>query len=412
MEHLLFLGKVFLFSNFTKYIMRNIFVAILFSFMVYGCTESSNPINPAPSTTPIWPMPGYNARNTSSPNAPSAVTNPVSNGVLDWSFTFPVGNLSDGSQFCVDSKGYIYFIHQILSLGALYKFSPDGNVVWKRDSLIQWNFAAISLSRDESKIYFVAFKPGSYDKLYCLDSAGNYVWSIDSAMVTKPSIGRDGIIYSFRNHGLTAINPNGNIIWTNSSVSGNYAQNYIALDREDNIYTVSYPSTCVKVNKQGSLVWQLTSVNNFSGMVIDGFGNLYYVGYSDDKLYCLNQSGLVKWTKLNVNAYSSPVITSDNRILVSIGVNIVSLDTSGAELWRTQSFTNMSGAEGLLLDEANNVYYIGDASSIYAGSISSTGIKRWETSINMGGTLPPPVLLPQGKMLIAPKRAGKIQAVN
>ena len=393
--------------------MRYILVLVLFSLLICGCSESSNPVNPILINSPIWPMPGYNARNTSSPYSPSAVMKPVSNGIPDWSFTFPTGNLSDGSQFCVDSRGFIYFLHQLGTLGALYKFSPDGNVVWKRDSLMQNNFAAISLSRDESRIYFVAYKPGINDALFCLDSAGNYKWHLPSALVTKPAVGSDGTIYSFYNNSLAAISAGGNILWTNALVTGSYAQNYIALDRDDNIYTIKYPSTCVKVNKSGAIVWQFTAVNNFSGLVIDGYGNIYFSGYSDNRLYCINSSGQLKWTKENINSYFSPVITSDNRIIAATQIYIVSYDTSGTEKWRCTGFTNQTAVEGLLLDGSDNVYYIGNAGSeLLAGSVSSNGSKRWEVNTSLGTTLPPPVLLPQGKMLIAPKRAFKIQAVN
>lgn len=398
--------------------MRNILIAVLFSLMLYGCNESTNTVNPedpVTSTKPVWPMPGYNARNTSNPYAPTVVMNPVVNGALDWLFTFPSGNYSDGSQFCVDSRGFVYYLHQIGPLGTFYKFSHNGQVIWKKDSLMQTNFAAISLSKDESRIYFVAYKPGISDALFCLDSAGNYKWHLPSALVTKPAIGSDGIIYSFYNNSLTAISPDGNVLWTNALVAGNAAQNYIALDKDDNIYTVNYPSAYVKVNKQGTILWQTTAVNNLFGMVLDGFGSLYFIGYADDKLYCINQSGQIKWTKQSIHGYTAPVITSDNRILVSSGEYVISYDTSGTEKWRCLGFTSSVGPEGLLLDDQNNVYYLGDlgSSGIYAGCISSSGFKRWEVNSNIfSSTLPPPVLLPQGKMLFTQKRAFKIQAVN
>lgn len=395
--------------------MRNILIAVLFSLLLYGCNESVNPNDPVNSYKPIWPMPGYNARNTSSPYSLSAVINPVSNGIPDWSFTFPPGDLSDGSQFCIDSRGFIYFLHQINPSGVLYKFSPDGNVVWKRDSLNQWNFAAISLSRDESQIYFVAFKQGTMDRLYCYDSTGKYMWYKDSALVTKPAIGKDGNVYSFHINGLTAYSKDGNILWTNTFVKGNYGHNYIALDKDDYIYTVNNPDKYVKVSKQGIVKWEYSAGNNFSGIVIDGFGNIYFNSYADDKLFCLNNSGQLKWTKQSVYAYFSPVITSSNRILVSQGGYVISYDTSGNEMWRCQPFTNLGNAEGLLLDDADNAYYLSDGGSggIYAGCISSGGVKKWEVNSGIYSfTLPPPVLLPQGKMLIAPKRAFKIQSIN
>ena len=232
-------------------------------------------------------------------------------------------------------------------------------------------------------------------------------------ILLKPSIGKDDVVYSFHMNGLTAYSKEGNMLWRNTSVKGNYGKNYIALDKEDNVYTVNNPDKYVKVSKQGAIKWEYSAGNNFSGIVIDGFSNLYFTSFAENKLFCLNNSGQLKWTKQNVYGYASPVISSANKILVSQGGYIISYDTSGTEIWRCQPFTNLTGAEELLLDDADNVYYIGEHGGIYAGSITSVGIKRWEVYSGLNSsTLPPPALLPQGKMLIAPKRAFKIQAIN
>lgn len=396
--------------------MRHLLLAVLFSIIYYGCSESSNPLNPIPDTKPAWPMFGFNARNTSSPYASSSFMNSVMNGALDWSYTFPQGSLSDGSQFCVDSRGYVYFMHQIYSLGAIYKFSPDGQVIWKRDSLIQWNFAAISLSIDESKLYTVAFKPGTGDRLYCLDSSGAEMWFINNAQLCKPAIGNDGTVYTFLSNGLTAVSSNGGIIWTNESLKGPYNYNYITIDKAGNLQTFIYNGmenySVVRTDKNGIVLWQKPTGLSLFGMVIDGYGNTYYVDASARNLICLDQNGNTKWTKPNVNSYSTPAITSKNDIIYYHNGFIVSCDTAGTEKWRCQAFTDQGLAEGLLLDDFDNMYYINDASYIKAGSISSTGVKRWEVQTDMGLTLPPPSLMPNGKMLIAPKRAYKIQAVN
>jgi len=393
--------------------MRNLLITVLLSLIIYGCAESSNPVNPQQSAAPIWPMPGYNSRNTSNPYALNAVMNPVLNGSGDWSFSFPIGNYSDGSEFCVDSRGFIYYLHQIGPLGTLYKFSPDGNVVWSKDSLMQNNYAGISLNSDETKIYVVAYQPRLSDKLYCLDSSGNHLWSIDSARVSKPAVGKDGTVYIFGNGGLTAVSPDGIVKWSNTAVTGSYNQNIISLDRDDNIYTVSGSANVVKVGKTGNVIWQYGVSNDNKGIVIDGFGNIYFNVYTENKLYCLNQSGQLKWTKQNMNNYTTPVITSKNRIVVSSGAYIISYDTSGTELWRTQALSDLSSPETVLLDDADNVYYLGNPFGIKAASVSPAGVKRWETnSFNLVSILPPPALLPQGKLIIVPKRASMIQAIN
>jgi outer membrane protein assembly factor BamB len=147
--------------------------------------------------------------------------------------------------------------------------------------------------------------------------------------------------------------------------------------------------------------------------VIDGFGNIYFNVYAENKLYCLNQSGQLKWTKQNMNSYTTPVITNKNRIVVSSGAYIISYDTSGTEQWRTQAFSDLASPEAVLLDDADNVYYLGSPFGIRAASVSPAGIKRWETiSFNITSILSPPALLPQGKLIFTPKRASAIQAIN
>jgi hypothetical protein len=360
----------------------------------------------------MWPQHGFNGRQTGNPLSASNDVMPVSSGAIDWTYNFPAGECSDGSEFCVDSKGNIYYLHQLYPKGALYKFRQDGSVAWKIDSLWTQNFSAISLSTDESYIYFHAvYKKDTYYSLMRIDSSGNLTKLIDNIHDDefKVVIGRDGTLYSFVNQILTAVNPNsGSVIWTQSSV-GKIFYNKIALDNDDNIYTYSQTGV-VKVNKSGNVVWRTELGTRPFPIVIDGYGNLYFTTYSDS-LYCLNKDGKVKWTK-PAFSYGFTAVTKDNKIIAAFTISVVCYDTAGTELWRTEAFTGQNGApEGLMLDKDDNIYYIGDRSpNINAGSISASGIKRWE-QFNLGfsgSTLPPPVLLPQGKMLIAPKRAYKI----
>ena len=392
--------------------MEKLSYILLFILLLAGC-KGDNPVAPVYTYQPIWSQPGYNARNTSNPYATKTIMNPVLNGVEEWTFTFQGTNFSDGSQFCVDSRGFIYYLHQDYDSPALYKFSAKGEVAWKKDSLIQWNYCGISLNSDESRIYVVAFKGQSGDKLYCIDSAGNEIWSLPNGTPCKPAIGKNGTLYLYHNSILSAVSPEGNILWQNPSILILYGVSPLALDKEDNIYTISYYHNIVKLDKYGTIIWSYNINDMSAGIVIDGYGNIYFNGWNKNTMFCLNSDGNLKWTKSNANGFSTPVITSDNKILLSKSKYITAFDTAGTELWKTQAFNTSYAVEGIMLDDFDNVYYLGDCFPIRAGSISADGINRWEyNSADMWGTLPPPVLIPQGKFLFAPKRAGKIRALN
>jgi len=395
--------------------MKTIVISVFLLFLFAGCNNSSNPsnaiFNPSSSTKPIFPMPGYNARNTSNPYCINAYMNPVQYGVADWSYTFQGNDFSDGSEFCVDSKSNIYYISQPYNIGGFYKFSQNGEVIWKIDSLIEWNYAGISLSADESRVYFVAFKNNSPDSLYCIDSTGKKIWSLKNYTVSKPVIGKDGDLYTFFDDILTAITKDGVVKWQNAAIKGMNAKFKMAIDREDNIYVANETASFLKVDKNGVIIWQYNTGFYINGVTIDGFGNIYFNG-AQNKLYCLSPEGNLKWIKQNINQYSSPVITSDNKILISLGINIIAFDTSGTQVWKSDTISN-SIAENIILDDYDNAYYLLDITSgITVGSISSTGKKRWEFKSSLSTTLPAPVLLPSGKMLFAPKRAWKIQAIR
>jgi hypothetical protein len=336
--------------------------------------------------------------------------NPVQSGIADWSYSFQGNNFSDGSEFCVDSKSNVYYVSQPMQIGGLYKFSQSGEVIWKRDSLIQWNYCGISLSADESRIYFVAFKGGSNDKLFCIDSSGKDIWSIPSSNETKPVIGKNGTLYTFVSQYLTAVSVNGNILWQNTSVLGTSQKFLFAIDREDNLYVANRSVALMKIDKNGNTIWQYNTGFYVYGIVIDGYGNVYFNGFNDS-LFCLKSNGILKWTKPRSSHYNSPVLTSDNKILIVSDEKIIAIDTGGTKIWESEQILN--SIENLILDDNDNVYFLMDADyNIKVGSISNTGVKRWEYISELKGTLPAPVLLPSGKLLFAPKRASKIQALK
>lgn len=395
--------------------MKKLFFVFLIALAFQGCSDSTNPsntiFNPPSSTKPVFPMPGYNARNTSNPYCINVTINPVQSGVADWSYNFQGNYFSDGSEFCVDSKSNVYYIAQPDLRGGFYKFSQNGDVIWKIDSLIQFNFCGISLSADESRVYVVAGKYNSNDSLFCIDSAGKKIWSLETYTNSKPLIGKEGDLYTFLNGKLTAISKDGVIRWQNITIAGMEGKYQMAIDKEDNLFVAGGNYVVSKVDSRGNVIWNYNAGNYIHGVVIDGYGNIYF-NRSDQKLFCLNPDGQFKWMKTGPSSYSYPVITSDNRILIPGYKNIIGYDTSGAQVWKSDSLNYT--AEYLLLDDYDNIFYLSDAvsSNIIICAVTSAGRLWWQYISSISGVLPPPVLLPAGKLLFAPKRAWKIQAIR
>src|SRR4030095_17054186 len=90
------------------------------------------------SGKPIWSHDGHDPRHTGNINALETHIRTVNAGVEYWTYTFSSFN-SDGSEITIDSKGNIYFLNQA-NQGKLYKFSPEGNVIWELDTISTYNY--------------------------------------------------------------------------------------------------------------------------------------------------------------------------------------------------------------------------------------------------------------------------------
>jgi len=391
---------------------------IAFAMLMSGCDDSVMR-NITADYPPMWSQHGYNARQTGNATSPAVTMNPVALGVQDWSYSFPAGGYTDGSEFCVDSKGNIYFVSEEVIGSSLYKFTPHGSVIWKRDTIVATNFSAISLNRKEDRIYFVSKGNGIPDlRLHCVDSSGNFVWSRDSAFFTqKVVVGSDDKLYCFIGNKLSCLTPDGNTIWAKENYDF-IAGSRPALDIYDNLYFSTYTGIA-KTDKDGNLKWSKVFSGRALGITIDGYGNVYFIPQNDNTLYSITPDGNLRWTVSGSNSFCIPVIGKDNRIYTTYfkdSIYIAALDTSGKTLWKTRSFTqfgNSAVPEGLLLDDYGNLYYITSRNGIYAESIDQNGNLRWTSEMLLNAeTLSFPVLLPQGKLLICPKRGFKIQAVR
>jgi hypothetical protein len=360
--------------------------------------------------TPMWPQSGYNAQNTSSPYAPYAHCNPVNLGEVDWFYDFG-GYNSDGAEFCVDSKNNIYFLWQGYPRHKIYKFRPDGTVIWIKDSVFSDNFASFSLSPDEKKIYM-----SNGTELLCIDSIGHLQWSSPiSCHHTKSAIGKDGTIYTLNGENIVALNPDGSIKWTVVAGSNLLGGAKVALDKDENAYFAL--TTIVKVDKNGILKWTFTPAEvpfYTQGVVIDGFNNIYFINYFNSSqqpgFYSLSKEGTLRWKRYTTSE-SPPVIDFRNTIY-TVGSDIRAYDTSGNIVLEKPLPPGVDLGDHPVMDDERNIYFLYDIFAIKAASVTSKGELRWTVDLSTGALLPGPSLMPMGRMLVAPKRAGKIACIK
>ncbi|RPI16844.1 MAG: hypothetical protein EHM58_11050 [Ignavibacteriae bacterium] len=389
--------------------------SIIFIIFFSSCKDDTvSVILPEPDYSPIWPQAGYNAQNTGNPYAPKVKCNPVNLGQVDWYYEFPSGSYSDGAEFCVDSKSNIYFYSQNDNQMKIYKFRHEGSVIWAVNVYGVHNFASISLNSDESKIYF-----HNNAEFCCYDSSGNRIWAIDpGGAMCKPAVGSDGTIYTSINNAVCAINPDGTIKWKSTVQFNSYTTYHFAIDKDNNLYVGGRSIT--KLDKNGNVFWNyLPNSQDFitEGVVIDGYGNLYFENYrqnaNENDLFSLTKDGVFRWSAITYCRQMVPAITSKNLIYIVSSDYARAFDTSGNLIWEYKDSTLTGGDP--IIDDEDNLYCIGEDwnGRFVANSINNKGELRWSASISvLSGLLPRPALMPMGKMLISPKRGFKIACVK
>ncbi len=376
-----------------------VLILIVFCFVLFdSCKDDITGIKQAElDFTPMWPQVGYDGRHSSNSFGIKAYIQPVSQGIVDWVDTLGENNEQSNIINCVDSKGNIYILGAHLN-GPLYKFRNDGSLIWKKDSVSGGYINGVSLSRDETKLYF-----SGVNELCCYDSSGfeSWVYSGNVNSVT-PVVGKSSNIYCSIDNRLTAVNGNGLLEWQ-GGIAGAFS--YFTLDRDENIYSAS--GGIEKYDVKGSLKWTHGG-GCISPVLIDGYNNLYFISphnYSYN-LTSIDKNGVFRWTKEGITYWSTHAIGKNNTIYTTSGEYIYALDTGGTELWR--SLIIPSSPEHiepyLVLDSEDNIYYmtqIGMYST--AASMDKNGNFRWFVNTVIDPIHGGPVISPAGKLIFQPK---------
>ncbi|MGA1822896.1 MAG: PQQ-binding-like beta-propeller repeat protein [Thermoplasmatota archaeon] len=269
--------------------------------------------------------------------------------------------------------------------GNIYKYDTDGDIIWKRflhdrirstpvllenDRLIVatfegnvfclnesgdivWNISLDSyviadiVSDNNDRVYI-----GTYDNcLFCIDHQGNILWnySTPGGVYRSPAVSDSGAIYIVSSYNLTALNPDGSLIWNvrkqrdeiiSTPVVGNdgtiyatgdglyafdeygnekwnvtryYYARYISLDSNDNIYTTDNGGEIFAYHPNGSLKWKNDlDESSTSRPVVDEYGYIYVKSKS---LTALHPNGTIFWRYLPMKYLSMDMVTSSSPVI-------------------------------------------------------------------------------------------------
>lgn len=217
---------------------------------------------------------------------------------LDW--TASSGNIFQGDIIIASRSGY------------LYRFSPEGKLVWKtfigkEDYEIQSSPAVF-----ENRIYI-----GSPDEgLLCLDEKGSLVWNFktDGKTPASPAIDNEGNIYigSWDRY-FYSVDPQGNLRWsyeTQGEITSSAAllkEGVVFGSKDGYVYSLSL---------QGELQWK----HNTGGPVesspaCDKEGGIY-IGTDAGRVAALDKKGSLKWSfETGRPIMSSPALSINGRLV-------------------------------------------------------------------------------------------------
>jgi outer membrane protein assembly factor BamB len=245
-------------------------------------------------------------------------------GKLKWTFT-PTGGLIPFSP-AIGSDGTIYFGDQC---GIFYALNPDGTMKWK---FTKFEVAACPDAGENpigtpalasnGTIYVWAEGTGINNGfVFALDPSGNLLWA-NSSVSGSPSVGPNGTVYIDSAKQLYALNPSGVLQWTLTAPADAYFS-LPAIANNNTIYLGTNTAGFYAVNPSGTIKWNSTpgGATLFWGPPsIGADGTIYDGGASPDVtgLFAINPDGTLKWAQPMCTAtfVNEPAIGADGTIYV------------------------------------------------------------------------------------------------
>jgi sugar lactone lactonase YvrE len=300
---------------------------------------------------------------------------------IEWVRQFGTAAEENGRQVTTDGAGHIYLSGR--TNGALSVPNPDGVqspylAQFDAAGNINWIYQSAPIPGDEEEGVGVA-----------ADGQGNVFQVIGAP--SHPS--------------LRKYDSTGALLWTSHLPDGE-AIFRVAVDEQGDAYMSSYTATTILVRKfdgqTGAVEWSRSldtgGANNSSGIVYDGSGHVYVVGYTygsligpnagfaDGVLAKYTTGGDLVWTRQfgtagmdfafnlaadslgNVYAAGSVYASMEAWNLGDQDIFITKWDAAGNMQWRRQLGTSASDAgANLVPDGLGNLYFSGTTSGALAG---------------------------------------------
>jgi len=229
----------------------------------------------------------------------------------------------------------------------------------------------------DGSIYFTV---SSTPDLYALTSTGNLKWILDTGAncpaTSVPTIAPDGTIYVRNSYKLSAISPEGTLLWTFNDLGSGPP---VALASDGTIYIMEYVSAIVPPNlcalsPSGNVLWR-SATNLGSGLAVDPNSGVIYV-LAGGTVTAFSPSGTVLWTHANLEGGSGPTIGPDGTVYYTTGVRLVALShKTGERKWGFIASPNASFTTPAVIDK-NGIVYVGHADGVlYA--VTPEGTVKW-----------------------------------
>lgn len=232
-----------------------------------------------------------------------------------WFYT--VGNDGDvNTSAAIAPDGTVYMVGTWN--GIVHALKPDnGNLLWKLSTGEAVIYSSPALGLDGT--VYVGTTKG---QLYATMPGGDdFKWKTHVGRIRfgAPAVGADGTVYIGSREGLSAVDPDGNLLWRFDT--GAWVASTPAIAADGTIYVGSFTAFHA-VDPQGNELWRYEAGerrNGFYGSpVIDANGDIYVS--SGKRLISLDQSGNLRWVFLPNRPrkiISTPAIGADGSLYLA-----------------------------------------------------------------------------------------------
>lgn len=281
-------------------------------------------------------------------------------GILEWEYINPGGQLNSSIVINKDSNIYVPFYYGSGNWGGVHVIGKDGNLEYKVDTNYFCGTTPI-VAADGS---FYNWSQSHGITCYNPDKTLKWFYPINStARTSNLNIGLDGTIYFLDSHTLYALGKNGVLKWSLYDERFSmwpYAITTFSPDGK----TLYVPGElneaaihAVDISNRG-IKWSFGQ-GNFEWNVVDSYGNIYVSTKVDSinsgrvGLFAINSDGTIRWYNENKPVKQITIDRYGNTYFIAD--SLYSLDYSGKLRWKRE-YLPISAP--LTCDNSGNVYII------------------------------------------------------